>query len=142
MTRQSTESTIITTLPRIRGSRYGIPNKMSRRAREEAAKHGLLPHEWLLEVMRGHLMTHKAIDQDGKLIEVVVVPTFEERCDAARAAAPFYAPKLVSQHVKLDGAMGYHTLSDKELDERIREKSSVLDAAIKAVVTPKRKRRA
>ncbi|HJX17774.1 MAG TPA: hypothetical protein VJ437_06210 [Acidiferrobacterales bacterium] len=56
---------------------------MSQVAREKAARTGELPHEFLLQVMRGHKITgHK--------------PTFSERMDAAKAAAPYYAPRLAA----------------------------------------------
>lgn len=58
-------------------------NRMSKAAREKAAETGILPHEFLLAVSQGH-------DIDGHR------PSFVERLDAAKAAAPYYAPKLSS----------------------------------------------
>lgn len=65
------------------GRKLGTVNRMSQKAREEAAKTGELPHEFLLRVMRGGKISgHK--------------PSFAERLDAAKAAAPFYAPRLAA----------------------------------------------
>lgn len=46
----------------------------------------MLPHEFLAAVARGEMI-------DGHL------PSFDERLDAAKAAAPFYAPKLAATQV-------------------------------------------
>jgi len=65
------------------GRKTGTVNRLSQKAREEAAKTGDLPHEFLLQVMRGNRIAgHK--------------PTFAERMDAAKAAAPYYAPRLAA----------------------------------------------
>jgi hypothetical protein len=62
---------------------------MSLKAREEAAKSGQLPHEFLLSVARGE-------EVDGYR------PTFAERMDAAKVAAPYYAPRLGTLHVEME----------------------------------------
>ena len=62
-------------------------NRLSNQAREEAAKRGELPHEFLLRVARGD-------EIDGHS------PTFAERIDAAKAAAQYFAPRLTSAHVE------------------------------------------
>jgi len=47
----------------------------------------MLPHELLLAISRGQVINgHR--------------PTFQERLHAAKAAAPFYAPKLQSTTMK------------------------------------------
>lgn len=69
------------------GRPKGSANKMTRLAREQAAEAGMLPHEFLAAVARGEPV-------DG------YVPTFEDRLDAAKAAAPFYAPRLASTQVQ------------------------------------------
>lgn len=53
-------------------------------AREWAYATGELPHMFLLRVARG-----EEVKNGGK-------PTFEEMVDAAKACAPFFAPKLQS----------------------------------------------
>jgi hypothetical protein len=63
------------------GRKVGSVNAMSQRAREEAQKTGELPHEFLLRVSRGE----KFGDHE---------PTFDERMDAAKAAAPYFAPRI------------------------------------------------
>lgn len=68
------------------GRPKGSHNKWSLRLREEKARSGLLPHEFLLKVMRGHPF--------GKY-----KPTFEERIEAAKAAAPYFAPRLKAVEV-------------------------------------------
>jgi len=63
------------------GRKPGSVNKISQHAREEAAKTGELPHEFLLRVARG-----EKIDDHS--------PEFAERVDAAKAAAPYFAPRF------------------------------------------------
>lgn len=55
----------------------------------------MLPHEWLLAVMRGEQINHFAYDYDSQeIIEVIVLPTFADRMEAAKSAAPYFANKL------------------------------------------------
>lgn len=86
--------------------------KISAVAREKAMATGLLPHEWLLSVARGDPIAHKRwdilLDENDKeisreLIEEVYYADFSTRVDAAKAAAPFYAPKLATQTVTVGG---------------------------------------
>jgi hypothetical protein len=65
---------------------------------------GELPHEFLLRVSQGLQIRH-----GRKLHE----PTWEDRMEAAKAAAPFFAPKLSTVEVIRD-------VSDVNLDEIIR----------------------
>lgn len=74
-------------------------NKLSRDAIEKARALGELPHEFLLRIMRGEVILRKVlVDPDdpecGELRTVVEKYGFEERVDAAKAAAPYYAPKI------------------------------------------------
>ena len=64
-------------------------------AREAAVATGELPHEFLLRVSRGGPITD-VVAREGIYEAVERTPTFAERVDAAKAAAPFYAPKLAS----------------------------------------------
>lgn len=62
---------------------------------EAARATGMLPHEWLLAVMRGEQINHFAYDYDSQeIIEVIVLPTFADRMEAAKSAAPYFANKL------------------------------------------------
>ena len=69
------------------GRPQGATNRLSMRQREDAAKTGLLPHEFLLAVARGE-------NVDGHK------PTFAERLDAAKTAAPYFAARLSSVRVE------------------------------------------
>jgi len=92
------------------GRPKGSTQKITALAREEAMATGLLPHEWLLKVSRGEGIVHKRwvvkYDKRGKelgreLVEEEIYADFATRLDAAKAAAPFYAPKLAAQSVTL-----------------------------------------
>lgn len=73
---------------------------MSKKAREEAAKTGELPHQWLLAVMRGkRKFTEKLRIGDAEKT-IKRTPTLAERIDAAKAAAPFFQPKLANIEFK------------------------------------------
>lgn len=94
------------------GRKVGSVNRVTVAAREAARESGLLPHEWLLKVSRGEPIEQKrwkdVLDADGKvidreLIEEVLYPDFGTRMDAAKAAAPFYAPRLATQTVSVQG---------------------------------------
>lgn len=97
------------------GRPKGAKQKITAKAREAAMETGLLPHEWLLKVSRGEPVEQKRwkIIYDGKgneksreLITEEVYADFPTRIDAAKAAAPFYAPKLAVQQVKVGPDMG------------------------------------
>ena len=81
-------------------------------ARKRAALSGDLPHEFLLGIMRGNCVWH-----DG----VKIRPSLEMRIDCAKAAAPFYSPKLAQVSVT-------ETMSDADLDFII--KSAAAEAGI------------
>jgi hypothetical protein len=94
------------------GRKKGTLAKVTAKAREAAMETGLLPHEWLLKVSRGEGIKHKRwvikYDTKGKevsrdLIEEEIYADFPTRIDAAKAASPFYAPKLAVQTVSLNG---------------------------------------
>ena len=79
---------------------------------EAARENGVLPHEWLLTIMRGHgvRQSHYVIKRDSdatvmtrEQFRELIRPTFEERMEAAKAAAPFYAPRLATQTVNMKG---------------------------------------
>jgi hypothetical protein len=94
------------------GRPKGSTQKITTKAREEAMATGLLPHQWLLMVARGEPVYHKrwkiVYDKQGneksrELIEEEFYADFPTRIDAAKAAAPFYAPKLAIQTVSVTG---------------------------------------
>lgn len=112
------------------GRPKGRITSVSAKAREAAAQTGLLPHEWLLKVSRGEPIEQKrwqvVFDSQGREVarELVVeeyYADFSTRVDAAKAAAPFYAPKLAAQTmtVGMSGTMGLHNLSEEELNAKL-----------------------
>lgn len=94
------------------GRPKGALSKVTAKAKQAAMETGLLPHEWLLLVSRGEGIKHKRwvvqYDKNGKekskeLVEEEVYADFPTRIDAAKAAAPFYAPRLAVQTVSVSG---------------------------------------
>lgn len=94
------------------GRKPGSVTRLSKEAIDAAKETGLLPHEWLLKVSRGEPIEQKrwkdVLDADGnvidrELVEEVLYPDFGTRMDAAKAAAPFYAPRLATQTVSVQG---------------------------------------
>lgn len=61
----------------------------------KAQEGGDLPHVFLLKIMRGEALIHQAFDHDsGEIVDMVVLPTFQDRLDAAHKAAPYFSQKL------------------------------------------------
>jgi len=88
-------------------------NKLAREAREMAEKTGKLPHEILLDLARGKSVLQEFPDpQTGELKKRVLTPDLEMIKDAAKAAAPYFAPKISTVEV-IQG------VSDDELDRLI-----------------------
>jgi len=94
------------------GRPKGSRQKVTALAREAAMETGLLPHEWLLMVSRGEGIKHKrwVVKYDAKgneksreLVEEEVYADFPTRIDAAKAASPYYAPRLAVQTVSVSG---------------------------------------
>jgi hypothetical protein len=101
----------------------------------------MLPHEWLLKVVRGEPIEQQyvvdVLAKDGKTIvgqEVrtrTVYPDFPTRVDAAKAVAPYYAPRLATQVITLRGR-----------EDMLNQMSDdALDAAIKELATPPSRRK-
>ena len=94
------------------GRPKGSVTRVTAKAREAAMETGMLPHEWLLKVSRGESIKQKrwVIKYDAKgneksrdLIEEDVYADFPTRIDAAKAASPYYAPRLAVQTVSVTG---------------------------------------
>jgi len=93
------------------GRPKGRTNSVTAEARKAAAESGLLPHEWLLKVSRGEPIEQKRwkiiYDKQGnekgrELITEEVYADFPTRIDAAKAASPYYAPRLAVQNVSIN----------------------------------------
>lgn len=72
------------------GRKQGSISRMAKQARAKAEATGQLPHEFLLAVVRGEKM--------GKW-----TPKPAQRIDAAKAAAPYFAPKMAAAELILKG---------------------------------------
>lgn len=76
-------------------------------AKRAALDAGMLPHEFLLRIVRGEPIKQKRfepiLDVDGqptgefRVVEDELYPTLPERIECAKAAAPYYAPRLAVQ---------------------------------------------
>lgn len=108
------------------GRPLGSIAKVSKQARELAAATGDLPHEILLKMARGlpvKIMVPASTDEDGEttFVEKWQELTLDDVRDAAKAAAPYYAPKLST----VETITG---LTDEQLDDIIR--SAAAEAAV------------
>lgn len=96
-----------------RGGRpLGAMSRLAKEAREKAIESGELPHEILLGMARGHVQkVAEVIDQStGEVLKwKYTVPDPDFRRDAAKAAAPYFAPKIST--VEVIGGM-----TDEQLD--------------------------
>lgn len=96
---------------------------------DSAASSGLLPHEWLLKVARGEPVLHRrwkityhqktGVELSREVVEETFYADFPVRVEAAKAAAPYYAPRLATQTVTVQGNVGLTKLSDDELKNEI-----------------------
>lgn len=89
------------------GRQKGTPNRKNAETIARATEAGMLPHEFLAAIARGEMIG----DHE---------PTFEERMDAAKAAAPFFAPKLASTQVTASITRSHEDMLD-ELDSEADE---------------------
>lgn len=94
------------------GRPAGSMSKIATEARQKAILSGELPHEFLLRVARGEAIFREHIDEDGVIKKVQEVYDFEARKDAAKSAAPYFAPKISTVEV-------IHGVTDDELDNII-----------------------
>lgn len=82
------------------GRPRGSLSKITEEAREKAKATGQLPHEFLLSVARGEAIYREDIDSEtGEIFKVKEIYDFPVRIDAAKAAAPYYAPKISTVEV-------------------------------------------
>lgn len=86
------------------GRKRGSRNKRSAETVARAKAAGMLPHEFLCTVSQG-----RAIDGHA--------PSFSERLDAAKAAAPFYAPKLTAIEAQVSGEVVQRVVSAEPMSE-------------------------
>lgn len=110
------------------GRPKGSMSILSRDARIAAHAAGILPHEWLLKVSRGEPVEHKRwkvkLDSEGnevsrELISEEFYADFPTRIDAAKSAAPFYAPRLAVQNVSISGSTDAVTDVLKQIAEQL-----------------------
>jgi hypothetical protein len=87
------------------GRPLGSVNEVTKIAREAARATGLLPHEFLLAIARGT----KIKDEEGNEIK----PTMAQRIECAKAAAPYYAPRMATVEV-------IQAMTDDDLDSIIK----------------------
>lgn len=90
--------------------------------RRLARQTGELPHEFLLRVSRGEVIEVQKRDPDDPTLFFTeqVVPDLPMRIDAAKACAPYFAPKLSIQQVDVSGVAELNDLSTDELSSRLR----------------------
>lgn len=100
------------------GRPLGSMSKLAKDARLRAQETGELPHEILLSIARGNPQPVKTASYDDETGEITVtitgyeIPDIEQRKDAAKAGAPYFAPKISTVEV-ITG------VSDDELDNII-----------------------
>lgn len=87
--------------------------RQSQEAIARAAETGELPHEFLLRIARGEPIDQKVKGANGEIVMTQITPSFDDRRDAAKAAAPYFAAKLSNIEV-------VKGMNDDELDESIR----------------------
>lgn len=92
---------------------------LNKNIRQMARMSGQLPHEFLLHVCRGEVVVEKYLDDEGLVQEREVYPDIGMRIDAAKAAAPFFAPKLSVQQVDMSASADLEHLSVEELKRRL-----------------------
>lgn len=104
------------TKPKNKGGRpLGATNRLAIEARQRAQETGLLPHEILLSMARGEPQIEYLVDPStNQTVQRMVSLDIEQRKDAAKAAAPYFAPKISTVEV-------IRGVQDDELDRIIAE---------------------
>lgn len=76
-------------------------------AREAVRDTSMLPHEWLWKLALGEEIEQRIWNAEHHHFESHMIhATLEMRIEAAKAAAPYYAPKLATQFVELKSQSG------------------------------------
>lgn len=102
----------------------GARNRLSNAARAHAEATGELPHIFLLRITRGEVISTDVMDPvTGQLKKVYQVPDLPMRMDAAKAAAPYFAPKLSAVEVT-------QAMSDEELDLALAQQAARLGMSL------------
>lgn len=97
------------------GRPVGSMSKIASEAREAAKQTGLLPHEILLSMARGEPQTVYLVDPiSGRTTTQMQSLDLDQRRDAAKAAAPYYAPKISTVEI-------IRGVEDEQLDAVIAE---------------------
>lgn len=110
-----------------RGRPPGSNTRLAAEAIEAAKATGKLPHEILLSMARGEPQTQYVVDkQTGEIKAEIVSIDIEVRRDAAKAAAPYYAPKISTVEV-------IHGVQDDELDSIIAELAAKTGLSVGAI---------
>jgi hypothetical protein len=98
ITRRQLEQPVV--LGKNKGGRpRGSLSRIAEEAREKAKATGLLPHEFLLSVARGEAIYTNVVQANGDVLKQLEVYGLPVRIDAAKAAAPYYAPKISTVEV-------------------------------------------
>jgi len=92
-----------------------------------ALNEDISPHEWLKGVMLGVGVEQTYIDgETGTKCNEIVYPKIELRMEAAKSAAPYFSPKLVSQKIEAS-VRPYENLTDEELLAKLAEREDLVD---------------
>ncbi|OLL27457.1 hypothetical protein BTH42_31930 [Burkholderia sp. SRS-W-2-2016] len=102
------------------GRKAGTVSHLGREAHDRAAETGELPHEFLLRVARGEDLFFDVVTVSGRARRTQRKPTFAERIDAAKSAAPFFQPRLATTSVAHSGSVGL-----LEVAKTVNEETSV-----------------
>lgn len=92
----------------------GAVGQISLQAKAYAMSTGFLPHELLLMWARGEPILQNV---DGKEEDVYL--SVDQRIDCAKAAAPFYTPRLQAVQATIHGSLELEAMSDAELDAKL-----------------------
>lgn len=87
-----------------------------------------LPHEWLRDIMLGNPIEQweRRRNEDGteEVVATLVYPDLKTRIEAAKIAAPYFAPRLASQTtastIEANVATSQRTLSREELEAELK----------------------
>ncbi len=79
----------------------------------------LLPHEFLLKVSQGEKFIDFVPTKDGRYSPRLWRPEMKDRIDCAKAAAPYFAPRLQSNKHSVDPVKVDVEVSDNEVARRV-----------------------